>query len=622
MAGNVLTKALFCAALLLAPRSTEAEEPVLIPRCGGAFDLCGFVEQHSEKLRIPYTFEDAGQFSEGLAAVRINGKYGYVDPDGILAIDPKFDLAGQFNKGLAEVFAGTKAGVVDVSGEYVLNPRFGRAIPLTFDTVLASETTETARPPSQFEVNRGLLESSIRNTLFGLHKVSHGWVSDRRYFVANFNAPSGDQIWASETPPRSGRYGLLRADGQWQVEPRYAKVSSLTNGLAIVRGVPGNGTEDALDGAVDETGKLVIPLKFEGLSYWIGEYGLARKYGEAPKLGLVTREGSLLAGRYFDDVQRHWDGRLPRVLEGGRWHSVKRGGTLVDDERDDHVRLSCPGGLEIFKKHGFISVHHPNLGSVVDTRIRAGWEALTSAYCDRPYTLLVGTGQIRFVTQDGRLLPSSGWFEKAYDFRNGIAVVSRNGKWGVIDESGEFTVPPIYDSLGSPLPSNIDLGMALKLGEQDLKTFRVNLAGREFLIDAWNRELKDTFRPSEKVLGTLLVCGETLERFEQNGLWGMKDENGEILIPPQYRALTCYRRGYAWGALVNKKRWCPIGPDGTQHATSACKEHIDVLRQTNTRLEEFSKDSHENHVLWLRARLEYASGKRLDPPRVFSNSTF
>lgn len=609
-------------AILLAACCAKAEEPVLSPRCGGTFDLCGFVELPSEVPRIPYTFQDAGQFGDGLAAVKIDGKYGYIDSNGIIVINPVFDLAGKFSNGLAEVFVGAKAGVVDVNGDYVVTPQFGRAIPFTFDTVLASEFSESAKTPSQFVVNRGAADFRVEDTFFGLYKVNHGWVSNRRYFIESFGSSSVDLIWASETPHKSGHYGLLRADGQWQVEPRYSQVSGIVNGFATVRGVPRTNATSELAGAVDETGKLVVPLKFEGLSYWRGENGLARKYGESPKLGLVTRDGELLAGRYFDDVQRPLDGRLPRVLEGGRWHSVKADGTLIKDQRDGQVHLSCPGGLKIFEKHGFISARHPNLPSVVVTRIRADHIALTDRYCDKPYTLLVGTGQIQFITQDGRILPSTGWFEKAYDFRKGFAVVSQNGKWGMVDENGAFTVPPIYDSLSSPLPNNIGIIMALKLGKQDSNNFKVSLSGREFLIDAWNRELEDHVGPGAKVLKKLLMCGETLERFEQNGLWGMKDKNGGILIPPKYRALTCYRRGYTWGALVNEKQWCLIGPDGKRHSTRPCRERIDVLGLTNSRLEEFSKDSHENSVLWLRAKLDYAQGKRQEPPRVLRNSTF
>jgi hypothetical protein len=52
---------------------------------------------------IPPRFEFASDFHEGLAAVQINGKMGYIDPAGQWAIKPIFAGAGRFSEGLAGV---------------------------------------------------------------------------------------------------------------------------------------------------------------------------------------------------------------------------------------------------------------------------------------------------------------------------------------------------------------------------------------------------------------------------------------------------------------------------------------------------------------------------------------
>jgi hypothetical protein len=48
-------------------------------------------------------FEEAGIFSEGLAAIEINGKWGYIDKSGKLVIEPQFTDAWNFSEGLAPV---------------------------------------------------------------------------------------------------------------------------------------------------------------------------------------------------------------------------------------------------------------------------------------------------------------------------------------------------------------------------------------------------------------------------------------------------------------------------------------------------------------------------------------
>jgi len=50
-----------------------------------------------------FKYDDAVSFSEGLAAVKINDQWGYIDIFGNLAINPNFTFAGFFNHGLAYV---------------------------------------------------------------------------------------------------------------------------------------------------------------------------------------------------------------------------------------------------------------------------------------------------------------------------------------------------------------------------------------------------------------------------------------------------------------------------------------------------------------------------------------
>lgn len=48
-------------------------------------------------------YEEGGEFHEGLAAVRVNGKWGYVDTGGSWVIPPTLSHAEEFRRGLARV---------------------------------------------------------------------------------------------------------------------------------------------------------------------------------------------------------------------------------------------------------------------------------------------------------------------------------------------------------------------------------------------------------------------------------------------------------------------------------------------------------------------------------------
>lgn len=62
----------------------------------------GFIN-HEGSLVIRPSFDDAGPFSEGLAAVSKSGKWGYIDLTGKIVISPVFKSAWAFHEGFARV---------------------------------------------------------------------------------------------------------------------------------------------------------------------------------------------------------------------------------------------------------------------------------------------------------------------------------------------------------------------------------------------------------------------------------------------------------------------------------------------------------------------------------------
>ncbi|ECL3693363.1 WG repeat-containing protein, partial [Campylobacter coli] len=50
----------------------------------------GFIDK-SGKFIVKPKFDEAWDFSEGLAAVGLNGKWGFIDKNGEFAIEPIFD---------------------------------------------------------------------------------------------------------------------------------------------------------------------------------------------------------------------------------------------------------------------------------------------------------------------------------------------------------------------------------------------------------------------------------------------------------------------------------------------------------------------------------------------------
>jgi hypothetical protein len=70
------------------------------------------------KVVIPFDYESAEEFKEGLAAVRKNKKYGFINREGKLVIDYKYDLVlRNFDRGRARVKLNGKEVTINKKGE-------------------------------------------------------------------------------------------------------------------------------------------------------------------------------------------------------------------------------------------------------------------------------------------------------------------------------------------------------------------------------------------------------------------------------------------------------------------------------------------------------------------------
>lgn len=63
----------------------------------------GFIDRKGAVVIEPRFQAVSGAFSEGLAAVKQDGRFGYLRPDGSWAVTPRFTTAQPFSHGLAVV---------------------------------------------------------------------------------------------------------------------------------------------------------------------------------------------------------------------------------------------------------------------------------------------------------------------------------------------------------------------------------------------------------------------------------------------------------------------------------------------------------------------------------------
>ena len=86
--------------------------------------LWGYINESGEEV-IPAQYEDAQDFSEGLAAVEIDGLYGFIDVSGEMVIAPQFEGVGsEFAYENCVIQENGMQGVIDQTGKVILEVNY------------------------------------------------------------------------------------------------------------------------------------------------------------------------------------------------------------------------------------------------------------------------------------------------------------------------------------------------------------------------------------------------------------------------------------------------------------------------------------------------------------------
>lgn len=212
-----------------------------------------------EKGQFPFaaSFSQAYPFSEGLAAVLVDGQWGYIDTTGAYVIEPQFggDHIGSFSDGLA--FVGeelTDLGPVrtwvyiNKQGEKVLGPysaayafidgMAGVVEPGDGDTRRQGFIDKTGKFVLELEYSKEVAQTPAGSPTQGLFPVR----DIKKQFDGGGCAT-----------------GFMNEKGEWVIEPQFCEVSVFQDGLARVS--TGTGAE-RLYGYIDKTGKLVVDAQY------------------------------------------------------------------------------------------------------------------------------------------------------------------------------------------------------------------------------------------------------------------------------------------------------------------------------------------------------------------------
>lgn len=313
-------------------------------------------------------YENAKTFSEGLAAVKQGGKWGYIDTDGKTVIPFQYDLAHSFKEGLAIVGKSSTRAIETWDGgaytEYVYEMGFiDHAGKFTaFQMVDWSSETGATIPYYTAMEYIGDASLSFHNGLVALpgEYATSFYTTSGQPFDSGSMSPTStmNEGLAPGYPEAVSGFGYFNAKGEtvllWD-EPEYfgpeypSDYGAEQSYRVISGGLPFNqglapvfqdtydaqtGEFSTLLGFIDKTGAWVIQPQFEGYLYsgvnsiyqFFGEDGLATLAKDG-KYGAIDKSGKAVIPFQYEGLMPTHEGLMP-FLQGGKYGYLS-GGTVV-----------------------------------------------------------------------------------------------------------------------------------------------------------------------------------------------------------------------------------------------------------------------------------------------------
>ncbi len=358
------------------------------------------------QLTVNAVYDEIGSFSEGRLAVRRNGMWGYVNRDGLEVIPCRFREVANFSEGLAAVRIGNSWGFIDKQGNVEIAFKYRRTGNFRdgLAWVLAQDGAGYINPDDQmiitpqfdraFDFDRGVARV-VKAGKYGLIDRRGEFIQKPKYIeIQDF-----DRHGLAVVSYGSGqlRYGLINLAGTLITRQGFRQIDPFQEGLAVVR------YRDAY-GYVDTTGALVIPAEYSKAAPFSNGRAAVQRNGEC---GYLDSTGDLVVPFQFSKCLDYEDGRAV-VYQG-----IRNAGLI--DLNGDYIL-------------------QPEINRLLTFREGRG---------------LVRDEEYRFYYITEKASSYYEVYDKATEFKHGVAVVQVSGKWGIINQRGIEIIPPKYDKIES-----------------------------------------------------------------------------------------------------------------------------------------------------------------------------
>lgn len=286
-----------------------------IKECKDSADRAAYCENH-------IGYEDIHPFSEGLAAVKKNGKWGFIDTCGNLVIPftDEYVPTYVFSDGLAVVSTkGGKYGYINTKGEI--------AIPCIYTNAKAFSEGVAAVQPSGGDAwgyinkNGDMVIPAKHYNAYpfsdGLAGTSKGFINTKGELVTPIlNTTSVGQLSEGLAiimhRGKTTTVDYVDKTGKVVISGSYDFVYPFSEGFSAVR-------KNDKWGFIDKSGKLVISLQYDHATDWRASSGFCEGYvcvKKNKKYGLVDSNNTLVLPFEYDVQMEFNDGHILLLKDG------------------------------------------------------------------------------------------------------------------------------------------------------------------------------------------------------------------------------------------------------------------------------------------------------------------
>jgi WG containing repeat len=429
-------------------------------------------------------------------------RYGYINTQGQWVVPPKLLFAKDFQEGVAAVGLATDTGFTDIHGNQIV-----------------------AAPDPNGDNGEGVMEGYYLNTsgqiVLAPIICQSGKFAGRK-IIGKGNFSEG--LASADVFGLGGGTGFIDKSGNLVIEPRdFWEVGEFSEGIVEVKS-----DDTDLTGYMDRTGRIIAEPQFN--SGWSFSGGVAKvnvsvkvksarskQFVSENKFTYVNTQGKLILSPQFDNCDDFTEGRG------------------IVELNNDYGCLDVSGRCIVEPQFKYMGQYSNGLSHTA-----------------------LDDGQWGFIDLDGNMAISFK-FEDATPFREGLAAVKLNGKWGFINRVGDFVIDPIYDAMNTGNCNYYVVCLlqgdeqreqgSIKMLTRNIGFFdgiaRVAQNGMYFFIDVNNQLItshgfKDAYRFSN---------GQSMVKSCINEEWkvGFMDKSGKVQyfqLPEEYAGLLVHYNWY------------------------------------------------------------------------------